>query len=155
MKSPKLHIEPLPKTANAPFDLLELADPSRNQIEKYLRTGSCYVAKVEEEVVGVLVLHSIDAAQTEIKNIAVREAAQGKGIGSTLLRHAVTVARTSGFERLIIGTGNSSIRQLALYQKAGFELCRIERDFFVRNYPEPIFENGIQCKHLVVLEMTL
>ena len=85
-----------------------------------------------------------------------KEAAQGKGIGSTLLRHAVTVARASGFERLIIGTGNSSIRrQLALYQRRGFELCRIERDFFVRNYPEPIFENGIRCKHLVVLEIAL
>ena len=84
-----------------------------------------------------------------------KEAAQGKGIGSGLLRHAVTVARASGFERLVIGAGNSSIRQLALYQKAGFELFRIERDFFVRNYPEPIFEYGIRCKHLVVLEMAL
>ena len=31
----------------------------------------------------------------------------------------------------------------------------IDRDFFRRNYPEPIFENGIECRHMVRLRIEL
>jgi len=155
MPQSTLHIERLTQTHQPPFDLLELADPSREQINAYLETGTCYVARIEAETVGVSVLNPIDAACIEVKNIAVKESEQGKGLGKALLEHAEAVGRKLGYEKLIIGTGNSSIGQLALYQKQGFELSRIEKDFFTRNYPEPIFENGIQCKHMVMLEKVL
>lgn len=155
MPQPTLHIERLAQTEQPPFDLLELADPSREQIHTYLKTGTCYVARIEAETVGVCVLHPLDAACIEVKNIAVKESEQGKGLGKALLGHAEAIGRKLGYEMLVIGTGNSSIGQLALYQKQGFELSRIEKDFFTRNYPEPIFENGIQCKHMVMLEKVL
>lgn len=31
----------------------------------------------------------------------------------------------------------------------------LDRDYFVRNYPEPIWENGIQCRHRLILEKEL
>ena len=31
----------------------------------------------------------------------------------------------------------------------------IDRDYFLRNYPEPIWENGIQCKHQLIFKKTL
>lgn len=113
------------------------------------------MAKVDSRVIGVLVLHQIDSTSNEVKNIAVDESEQGKGFGKTLLRYSEKVSREAGFKKLVIGTGNSSIVQLALYQKEGFEMCRIEEDFFIKNYTEPIFENGIQCKHKVILEKNL
>ena len=106
-------------------------------------------------MVGVLVLYQIDSTSIEVKNIAVDESEQGKGFGKALLRYCEIVSRELGYEKLIIGTGNSSIGQLALYQKEGFEISRIEKDFFITNYHEPIFENGIQCKHMVILEKIL
>lgn len=155
MTKSALHIEPVSSDQEIPFDLLELADPSSIQVESYLKTGTCYIAKCEAEIVGVIVLNKVDEMTTEIKNIAVRESEQGKGYGKELLRYSEEVSRKSGCKRLMIGTGNSSIGQLALYQKEGFDLKRIDRNFFLNNYPEPIFENGIQCKHLVILEKTL
>ncbi|KHF37127.1 putative N-acetyltransferase YvbK [Paenibacillus sp. P1XP2] len=56
---------------------------------------------------------------------------------------------------MIVRTGNSSLNQLGLYQKCGFRMVRIERDYFVNNYPEPIFENGIPCRDQIVLELML
>ena len=150
-----LHIKPLSDTEDIPFDLLELADPSRRQIESYLKNGDCFLAKSGAETVGVMVLNKVDSSTVEIKNIAVRESDQGKGFGKALLKYSEKISRESGFEKLIIGTGNSSIGQLALYQKEGFEMDSIEKEFFVKNYPEPIFENGIQCRHKVVLEKSL
>ncbi|MBT8233378.1 MAG: hypothetical protein KJN84_12165 [Bacteroidia bacterium] len=31
------------------------------------------------------------------------------------------------------------------------EIQGIEKDYFIDNYKQPIFENGIQCKHLIIL----
>ena len=59
----------------------------------------------------------------EIKNIAVREDRQGQGLGKKLLQEAIRVAKNKGYERIEIGTGNSSIGQLALYQKCGFRIA--------------------------------
>ena len=152
---PELCIEPLANTREIPFEILELADPSRTQVDSYLKNGTCYLAKIDAVIVGVMILKKIIPATMEIKNIAVRESQQGKGIGKALLRYSEKVSRESGYKNLVIGTGNSSIGQLALYQKEGFEIDRIEMNFFIKNYPEPIFENGIQCKHKVILQKIL
>ncbi|MBO6516771.1 MAG: GNAT family N-acetyltransferase [Bacteroidia bacterium] len=146
-----LHIDPITDSEEIPFDLLELADPSREQIELYLNTGTCYIAKSDSQVVGVLVLVQVGAGTVEIKNIAVKESEQGKGYGKALLQYSDKTSRELGFEKLLIGTGNSSLAQLALYQREGFEIDRVVKNFFVKNYAEPIFENGIQCKHMVIL----
>jgi aminoglycoside 6'-N-acetyltransferase I len=151
----QLHIAPLGAAQAIPFALLELADPSRSQIDSYLKTGTCHIATLGTQIVGVVVLDKVDASTAEIKNIAVQRSEQGKGFGKRLLGYAGQLSRKEGYKRLIIGTGNSSIRQLALYQKEGFEMRCIERDYFLKNYDQPIVENGIQCKHRVVLEKIL
>lgn len=155
LKDSRLHIEQVKENSDIPYDLLELADPSRSQINEYLKTGTCYVTKVESQVIGVFVLNQIDSTSIEIKNIAVAENEQGKGFGKALLRYSESVSRKLGFDKLVIGTGNSSLDQLALYQKEGFEMCDIQKDFFLKNYSEPIFENGIRCKHMVILEKNI
>ena len=138
-----------------PFDLLKLADPSPSQINDYLKSGTCYVAKLNSEIIGVMVLKELSPTSIEIKNIAIKKIAQGKGFGKLLLRYADKISRQSKYEKLIIGTGNSSVGQLAVYQKEGFEIERIKKNFFVKKYNKPIFENGIQCKHMIVLEKKL
>jgi ribosomal protein S18 acetylase RimI-like enzyme len=148
-------ISPLPTGHELPRDLLLLADPSWEQVEQYVHAGQCYRAMIEAQVVGVIVLMVISEEVLEIKNIAVAEAWQGKGIGRQLLRHARKVARADGYFRLQIATGNSSIGQLALYQQEGFKITHIDKDYFLHHYPEPIFEHGIRCRHRVVLELVL
>ena len=44
-----------------------------------------------------------------------------------------------------MGTGNSSIDQIAFYQK-GFRMIGVEIGFFERNYNDKIYENGILCR---------
>lgn len=151
----EITIEQLTDLNSAPFALLQLADPSTEQINQYLKNGSCFAAKSGDEIIGAIVLLPISAATIEIKNIAVQENWQGKGIGKQLLQFAETFARQHSYEKLLIGTGNSSIGQLALYQKMGFEINDIKRDFFLIHYSEPIFENGIRCRHMIMLEKNL
>lgn len=91
----------------------------------------------------------------EIMNLAVDEFHQGKGLSTLLLKHGIQIAAEKGFNAIEIGTGNSSLNQLALYQKVGFRITGIDHDFFIKNYEEPIFENGIQCRDMVRLSMHL
>lgn len=138
-----------------PYDLLLLADPSVLMLEKYLFVSSVYVATIEVDIVGVFVLLPIDKTLIEIKNIAVAEAYQGKSIGKKLLAYAMKKAREQGFQEIQIGTANSSIGQLALYQKMGFEMDSIQKGFFIDNYPEHIYENGILVRDMIVLKLQL
>lgn len=135
-----------------PMDLLLEADPSEKLVRAYCAEGRCYVAEEAEEMLGVYVLVPLDDAVAEIKNVAVAEEFRGKGLGKNLVLHALAEAEHLGFRQIRIGTGNSSVGQLALYQKCGFRMVSIDRDFFIRNYPEPIVENGIICRDLVYLE---
>nr|WP_251030195.1 GNAT family N-acetyltransferase [Bacillus sp. ISL-35] len=136
--------------------MLLLADPSRDMVSQYLDESLCYVAKSDaSDTLGVIVLLPIGGHSIEIKNLAVAEPAQGKGIGKSLIAHGTQMARKMRYKSIEIGTGNSSINQLALYQKAGFRITGIIHDFFLRNYPEPIYENGIQCRDMIKLTMCL
>lgn len=129
--------------------------PSVKMLEKYLFESSVYVGVMGEEIVGVLALLPIDKTLIEIKNIAVLETHQGKGIGKKLLAFAMENAKEHGFQDIQIGTANSSIGQLALYQKMGFELDHIRKAFFTDNYPETMYENGILVRDMIVLKRKL
>ncbi|MCA9766887.1 MAG: hypothetical protein KC455_10775 [Carnobacterium sp.] len=54
-----------------------------------------------------------------------------------------------------LGTGNSSIGQLALYQKYHFRIIGIDTNFFTKYYTSNIFENGIQCMDMIRLSQDL
>ena len=138
-----------------PYRLLLDADPSLSTIEKYLGSSEIHIALSEGEIAGVIVLYPPDAATLEIKNIAVDEKLQGRGIGQMLLEYATQVAKNKNAATIIIGTSNSSYGQLDLYQKAGFKMTGVKHNFFLDNYPEPIFENGIQCRHMIMLKKYL
>ena len=151
----KLNVKKVDSREEIPWKLLELADPSTNNIEKYLVSGTCYVARINCDIIGVIVLDELNTSVIEVKNISIKDSFQRKGYGKFLLRYAEKVSKQLGYYKLKIGTGNSSIGQLALYQKLGFEILRIDKNFFIQNYKQPIFENGIQCKHMIILEKEL
>nr|WP_280521171.1 GNAT family N-acetyltransferase [Paenibacillus mangrovi] len=130
-----------------------LADPEWSQVEKYLDQSSWMVAECEGRIIGVCGFMAVDSSAGEIMNAAVDPAYQGKGFGKKLILLTLEQAQNDGYKKVIVRTGNSSLDQLALYQKCGFRMVRIEQDYFVNNYPEPIYENGIQCRDQVILEM--
>lgn len=140
----------------APYDLLLLADPEREKVEAYLPFSDCYVATSGSHIAGVIVVQPLGAGRAEIRNLAVAEAFQRRGIARKLLRYvAGSWAAANGVERLKICTGTSAAGPLMLYQQEGFDLVALDRDYFVRQYAEPIWENGVQCRHQLILEKKL
>jgi len=148
-------IRQLKKGEKLPMDLLLLADPSEQSVEKYIHKSEVYVAVENEDLIGVFVLLEIAPGKAELMNVAVAESHQGKGLGKALVLQAIEVAKMRGMQSVELGTGNSSIQQLALYQKCGFRMKEIHHDYFIVNYDEPIFENEIQCRDMVRLGIKL
>lgn len=133
------------------MELLLLADPSENLVRSYANPTNTVGATLNGEPIGVYVLLSKGLGLMELKNIAVQPAWQGRGIGKILLGHAVERAGDHGANRFEVGTGNSSLDQLNFYESAGFARDRVDKGFFLRNYEEPIFENGLQCTDMIYL----
>ena len=150
-----MFIRKLKEHETPPIELLLLADPSREMVEEYLAIGECRVAEMAGEIIGVYVLARLDVETMELMNVAVHERLHGQGIGKRLIGDAIQTARKLGYQSLEVGTGNSSIGQLALYQKCGFRVEGVIKDFFIDNYDEEIFENEIQCRDMIRLTREL
>jgi len=138
-----------------PMELLLLADPSITAINKYLKKGNCFAAYEGADIIGIYVMVSKSKNSFEIMNIAVAENKQNKGIGKLLVSDAIKRAKKEKARKLLVGTGNSSVSQLAFYQKCGFKIAGIKKDYFIKNYKKPIFENGMQCKDMIMLELAI
>ncbi|MCM3721085.1 GNAT family N-acetyltransferase [Solibacillus isronensis] len=150
-----MEIKRLEKQEKVPLELLLLADPSKIIVEDYVAKGECFIAENEEQTIGVYVLLPTRPQTVEIVNVAVAEDHQGKGIGKLLVSHAIRIAKTQGYKTIEIGTANSSIGQLALYQKCGFRIVSVDHNYFIKHYSEEIYENGIQCIDMIRLSQDL
>ena len=135
-----MDIRSLKKDEPLPMELLLQADPSERLIRAYCKTGNCMVAEYAGKIIGAYVLFALSDKTVEIKNLVVAERFQMKGFGRELIEHALTESDLNNFQFVEIGTGNTSTNQLSFYQRCGFRIVAIDRDFFRRNYPEPIFD---------------
>jgi N-acetylglutamate synthase-like GNAT family acetyltransferase len=145
----------LDKNEKIPYDLLLLADETVEAINNYIHEADLHVLEHEGRLIGIYALYPLNATQIEIKNIAVLKKYQGQGIGKLLLRDAEIRSTEMGFEELLIGTADAASKQLHLYQKIGFQAFSIKKDFFINNYPEPIFENDVRLKDMIMLRKKL
>ncbi|MGH8083738.1 MAG: GNAT family N-acetyltransferase [Lysobacter sp.] len=137
---------------DAPMELLLLADPSEDKVRAYLPTSRCFVASHDGVVVGACAVQPTAADAHELMSIAVHPQHQMSGHGAALLKWVVDFFRSAGASELEVGTGTFGY-QLAFYQRQGFRVTGIDRDFFVSNYDEPIFEDGIQLFDMLRLTL--
>lgn len=126
-----------------PIELLLEADPSEETIASYLEGAWYFAAKHDEKVIGACIAKPINTGTAEIFNIAIYPQFQQQGVGSGLLRFALNELKTKNMQRVELSTGTFGY-QLTYYQRHGFRVDRVVKNHFLDNYPEPIFENGIQ-----------
>lgn len=151
----KIEIRKIENKKEIPYDLLLLADPSMEVVEEYASRGEVYGGFVSNSIIGAYVLIKTRPSTLELVNISICDEYQGKGIGKLLIYDAIDKAKMQGVKTLEVGTGNSSITQLAFYQKCGFRITGVDRDFFKKHYEEKIIENGIECVDMIRMSMEL
>jgi GNAT superfamily N-acetyltransferase len=135
--------------------LFELADDSPAQLDAYLDAGRVLLAVDDGRTVGHLQLLE-DAGTLEVNNMAVLESHERRGIGRTLMRAAIELARDEGYAVLAVATATADIGNLRFYQRLGFRMLQIERDAFTpaTGY-QPQDVDGIPLRDRVWLEFDL
>jgi len=137
-----------------PLDLLFEADPSEESINKYLIGAQCFCAFFESNIVGVCVVNKNANDCNEIYNVAVLPEKQKQGIGTELLKFVIRKLVDSGEKRIELGTGTFGY-QLMFYQRFGFRVENVWKDYFVEKYAAPIFIDGVQLKDMLRLVLVL
>lgn len=134
---------------------LVMADESESVVKEYIAEGQMFAIIVDSGTVAGVALFLEEAeGVVELKNIALDPRFRGLGLGKQIINLAFEIFKGQGFRKMIVGTANSSIANLAFYKKAGFRMVEIRKDFFLK-YPEPIFEDGIQAMDMVMFERVL
>lgn len=136
-----------------PMDLLLLADETIEAIEKYLYDCTVYSVWDGTEEIAVFCLYEHPKSTLEIKNIAVSTAYQNKKVGSFLIEQIKKIAKEQQVKTLVVGTADTGEAQIRFYERNGFVLYDTRKNFFIDNYPAPIFENGKQLVDMVLLKM--
>ncbi|EIV8651448.1 GNAT family N-acetyltransferase [Vibrio parahaemolyticus] len=138
------------KRSQIPRDLLLEADPSEASISSYLSDSWCFAALDNGRVLAACIVKPQTNSLAEIFNASVYPKLQGQGVGSELLKSVLSQLSSQGISRVELGTGTFGY-QLTYYQRLGFRVDSIVKDYFLLNYPEPIYENGIQHKDMLRL----
>lgn len=150
-----MNIQPLTSVSAAQYELLLSADPSPVMVASYVNRAFKFAAQIDHKLVGVLLLLPTHPRTLEIVNLAISQRQQNQGIGTQLLQFAENWAHQKHYRTLEIAPGSTSFGPLYLYQKQGFRITSIERNFFSRHYPQTIWENKLILKDLIRLQKTL
>jgi ribosomal protein S18 acetylase RimI-like enzyme len=133
------------------------ADDSEDQIASYRDLGEVLVAVEEGRIIGhALVVETDEEGIFEIKSLAVREDRRSRGIGARLIAAACDYCRARGGRSVVLATAAASILALKFYQRLGFRIQRIIRDFYSaeRGYV-PLELDGIVLRDEVILDLDL
>jgi ribosomal protein S18 acetylase RimI-like enzyme len=136
----------------------ELAEDSARELDAYIDAGRVLVALDGDAVVGHLQVTETDRpAEAEVKNMAVDEAFQGRGVGRALMAAAVDLLRRDGVSTLVVATAAADTGNLRFYQRLGFRMRAIERDAFTPagGYAPGLDVDGIELRDRVWLDLPL
>jgi GNAT superfamily N-acetyltransferase len=133
------------------------ADDSESEIASYKDRGEVLVGLIDGEIVGhAQIVETSEPRTCEIKSLAVYEQWRSQGIGAALVGAAIEHCRHRDGQRILVATAAASIFALQFYQRQGFRLHHVVRDFYVpeRGY-ETLELNGIALRDEVVLDFDL
>jgi GNAT superfamily N-acetyltransferase len=136
--------------------LFELAEDSASELDSTLRLGRILVARTGPGTAGEIVGHLqlVDAGrpgEVELKNMAVREDHQGRGVGARLVGAACALLTAEGTRVLHVATAAADVGNLRFYQRQGFRMRSIEPDVFTpaRGYPAGTLVDGVELRDRV------
>ncbi|WP_293927970.1 GNAT family N-acetyltransferase [Sphingobacterium sp. UBA6320] len=140
-----------------PYELLLLADETKEAINKYIFDCTIFtlINEKSNDLVGVMAILQLDQDTVELKNMAIAAHEQSQGFGSDMLSFLKSYARDQQCQQIWVGTADIGYLQHRFYMRNGFEMDHIRKNFFLDHYDVPIIEHGIQMKHMLVFSYRL
>ena len=92
----------------------------------------------EDKILACCLLTKVDNATIKLRQMAVQNNLQGKGIGASMMSFAETVARDKGYRKLMMHARNTAI---GFYEKFDFKVKGAE--FIEVNVPHHVMEKRL------------
>jgi ribosomal protein S18 acetylase RimI-like enzyme len=132
-------------------DKIDMCSISRDYALSYL--DECMVMfieiedDVEGEIIGLATFKEINNGVVELMNIALDKQYRRKGFGTELL-HVALASMNDIYEALWVGVPNMYPKAQDFFKKNGFEIFRIQKDYFLEHCPmdEPSTEKNYYDK---------
>lgn len=139
-----------PADLEAVADLTRRADPFgwtlRNFSDAHASGNTLTVLTIDGVTSGIVaVMHVLD--ESELLEIAVQPAMQGRGYGKALLAQAIALARRNGAVRMFLEVRESNARARKMYTSFGFEETGRRKNY----YPT---ENGREDAILMTAQLS-
>ena len=136
--------------------ILSAAEEGEERIRATLLNPTCtsYATRLNGQLIGAAVVRWEENQPGEIIYIAVAETLRGHGYGKQIIQALQHELRKRRGQSLLVGTANSSLENIAFYQKCGFRMFEIRRDYFAYIQP-PIVEHGIPLRDMLVFRYDL
>ena len=147
--------EARPDEIEALIPLLRQAEESERALRWSLAnlSDAVYRADDDDRLIGAATMQW-RADPCELVELAVAPERQGQGVGRAIVAWLLAEARRRGKRQMLVGTANSSIGNIAFYQKCGFRMDHVRKDYFWY-YREPRYENGIRIRDMIVFRHDL
>jgi len=135
--------------------VLNDAEESEQRVRAKLTdsTYTTYAALDANQLIGAATVHW-QRGESEIEYIAVASPMRGKGYGKAMIALLLQEMQRRQIQTLLVGTASSSLDNLIFYQKCGFRVDHVRRDFFSYIQP-PLLDNGIPMRDMLVLRYNL
>jgi chromate reductase len=136
--------------AEALLAILHDAEEDDERILAAMREPACttYAATRDGRTVGAAVVRWDEHEPSELLYLAVDAAERGHGHGRQIVA-ALQAELPAHGRTLLVGTANCALDNIAFYQKCGFRMSAVHRDFFDYIQP-PITEHGIVMRDMIV-----
>ena len=92
----------------------------------------------EDKMLGCCMLTKVDAHTLQVRQMAVNNNLQGKGIGASIMSFAENLSRDKGYKKLIMHARDTAI---GFYEKFGFKVKGAE--FLELNIPHHVMEKKL------------
>jgi ribosomal protein S18 acetylase RimI-like enzyme len=144
-----------PEEIEALILILRQAEETESALRWSLANLSDLIYRMDDDgqLVGAATMQWRDDG-CEMIELAITPQRQGQGLGKHLVAWLIEEARRRGKRQMLVGTANSSIDTIAFYQKCGFRMDHIRKDYF-SYYREPHSEDGIQVRDMLVFRYEL
>jgi len=93
----------------------------------------------DDEMVGCCMLCKIDDERVKLRQMAVHEDVQGKGLGAAILNFAENIARDKGYKTIFMHARESAV---GFYEKLGYQIN--SEAFYEVNLPHYVMEKRLE-----------
>lgn len=115
---------------------------------------TAYASWLDGQLIGAAVVRWEEKDPSEILYVQIAVSLRGRGYGKQIIRALQDELPRHGGRSLQVGTGNSSLENIAFYQKCGFRMYEVRRGYFSYIHP-PLLEHGIVLRDMLVLRYDL